>query len=428
MHELKSARPVRGRRIQRHDEQSETESSVHNNNSTANQILMLQRTMGNSYVQRALATTALTNSQVQAAIKYNNLQGYSEAQVKQIQELVGTEADGDMGPNTVRAIAEWQGAHGLDNDGKIGPTTYKAMLPATPAEAPTQAAPAAAAPTAAPAQEKSILDTIVEWGQGVAEWTEGMWGSLTEHVDEAKETTGDQQAPKVKPPNELETLMLKERLSTEEIRRARELITLESDEKRRGDLFIALQAKVPYHNQRDNESKDAKGKSIGDVMCNLTSLAMVLEYLGVDNPNPSMQYEDALEEIRVKKGLPARTTSGGWGGVAKELGVDYEMLGWNVVQGKDWYKEKVLSELRSGKAVMFSITGHIVRMQNVTDEGLVVDDPFGKETLLAGTKHKWEKTNSKDGGEGSNAGEDNVWPWADVSKHSMLWIASFKAD
>jgi hypothetical protein len=225
----------------------------------------------------------------------------------------------------------------------------------------------------------------------------------------------------------LEALMDKERLTPEEIKQARELIAKEADEKRRGDLYLALQAKVQYHSQRDNETK-VKGEKIGDVMCNLTSLAMCLSYLGISNPNPEMQFEDALEKIRVDKKLPARTTAEGWGGVAKELGVKVDFLGWNVTQSQDWYQKNVLPRLRKGEAVMMSITGHIVRVQSVTEDGLVADDPFGKAKLLKGTGRKWESYNKSDkkwSKEKENAGEDVVWPWSDVAQHQMLWIAAF---
>jgi hypothetical protein len=52
-----------------------------------------------------------------------------------------------------------------------------------------------------------------------------------------------------------------------------------------------------------------------------------------------------------------------------------------------------------------------------------MDDPYGKEKMLPGTEHQWLATNKK--GEASNIGEDSFWPWEDVARHSMLWIASF---
>ena len=108
---------------------------------------------------------------------------------------------------------------------------------------------------------------------------------------------------------------------------ARDLIAALPDAGQRADYFLQLQSKVAYHSQRDNKSK-AGEKTIGDVMCNLTSLSMCLEYLGVDNPYPEMQYEDALEKIRVEHVGKPRTSSEGWGGVASYLGVQ-----WGFVKG-----------------------------------------------------------------------------------------------
>jgi hypothetical protein len=220
--------------------------------------------------------------------------------------------------------------------------------------------------------------------------------------------------------------MLKDRLTPEELKRAHELISAVTDAQARGDLYQALQAKVEYHSQRDNQSTSG-GKNIGDVMCNLTSLAMALSYLGVPNPDPTKQYEDALEDIRVKNNLPARTTAEGWGGVAEKLGVKAEFIGYDLKKDKDWYMANVLPKLREGYAVMMSISGHIVRMQDVTEEGLIIDDPYGVVNLQAGEGWSYDKDNKNAReGEGTNRGEDSVWAWSAVTPHNMRWIAALK--
>jgi SH3-like domain-containing protein len=201
-----------------------------------------------------------------------------------------------------------------------------------------------------------------------------------------------------------------------------------SDPTARGNSFEALQALVPYFSQRDSMATEG-GKlietSTGN-MCNLTSLAMVLSFLGVENPGPAAQFEDSLEALRQAKKLPERTTSSGWGGVAKALGV-----GWNfisstpVVQGQSWWEQNVRPSLRQGNGVMMSITGHIVRVQAVTAQGLVVDDPFGYSILGAGTARSFKSRNPDRGASGVMSGKDLVYPWADVANHQMLWIAEF---
>ncbi|MBN2003394.1 MAG: transglycosylase SLT domain-containing protein [Anaerolineae bacterium] len=284
----------------------------------------------------------------------------------------------------------------------------------------------------------------------VGDFAKSIWQGLFGGGGEKKATSGgasDQTAAPEKPAveeqgswsltakeqKELAALMAQQRLTSEQIARAREIIAKVSDPKVKGDFYQALQSKVVYANQRDNATV-VNGENQGDVMCNLTSLAMALQYLGIPNPYPDMQFEDALEKIRQDKKLPARTTADGWGGVAKEVGATYKMItgGGGQANNKKWYQDNVLSELRGGAAIMLSIQGHIVRMQDVTDAGLVIDDPYGKVDLKTrqekGFKGGWKEYNKRPGGGGpkENAGEDNVWPWDHVEKYPMRWIAAIK--
>jgi hypothetical protein len=409
-------------------------------------VLALQQAVGNRRVQRLLgqpavqrlATEPMGPEQVQAAIRYNQGRGFPLDIVRQIQQTVGATPDGAFSESAVKAIATWQGQNSLVPDGKVGSRTMTkiaeqaasqaqtAEATATPtAESPTPAGQAGPAPGAT--EEPGVLDTLgglISSGLDTisdfffGEEEQPTTGGPVAAEPTASEPTANEPGPSQ--PTELETLMAKERLSIEEIQKARELIDQETDDTKRAELYQSLQAKVEYHSQRDNTSVE-NGEKIGDVMCNLTSLAMALSYLGVPNPNPDMQYEDALEKIRVEKKLPARTLSTGWGGVAKELGVKVEFVGYDVVEGHDWYVTNVQPHLEAGRAVMASISGHIVRLQAVTPDGLVADDPYGKVKLTKGTGHKWEETNKS--ANQQKAGEDSVWPWADVSIHNMRWIA-----
>jgi muramidase (phage lysozyme)/peptidoglycan hydrolase-like protein with peptidoglycan-binding domain len=238
----------------------------------------------------------------------------------------------------------------------------------------------------------------------------------------------------------LKALMDKEHLTPEEISKARSLIAAEPASAR-AQLYETLQSKVIYFNQRDNKTvgrHNGKVENLGDYMCNLTSLAMCLEYLGVSNPHPDLAYPDALEKIRLEK-LPnaERTTEAGWGGVARVLGVQHKQLGGGR-HARAWWMATVEAALRSGAAVMCSIEDHIIRIQDVKEDGVVADDPYGHSKLLAGkthrtkkgtlTSHEWLETNHKGGtqdGKRDNAGEDITWPWAEVEAHNFLWIASF---
>ncbi len=347
-------------------------------------LRFMQATVGNRQVVARLQA-GLDDARVQRAVAYVAGRHYPDELIKQIQAVIGVNPDGDFGPISARGTATWQSAHGLGADGRIGPTTLAAMGLAP--------APASGGSTAAPA------------------------GPETEPAE------GGEAAPA--PPADLAALLAEPRLSDAQMDAARDLISALPDAGQRADYFLQLQSKVAYHSQRDNKSKSGE-KTIGDVMCNLTSLSMCLEYLGVDNPYPEMQYEDALEKIRVEHVGKPRTSSEGWGGVATYLGVQWGFVKGAGAHDKEWYDANVKPHLAAGEAVMLSIDGHICRLQAVADGGLVADDPFGHSTLGKGASRGWASTNVK-GDAASNNGEDITWPWSEVETHAMLWIAWFKA-
>jgi uncharacterized protein YgiM (DUF1202 family) len=235
---------------------------------------------------------------------------------------------------------------------------------------------------------------------------------------------------------------IKARLASEEIAQLRTLISQASDARAREDRFEELQSRVIYASQRDNQVRDRNGAKIESVagnMCNLTALSMALSYLGFPNPRPQMQYEDALEAIRQERGLPPRHTSEGWSGVAQAVGAQAKIIASGIKEGRDWWEINVRqAHLRQGSGIIMSIGGHIVRVQAVTEQGLVVDDPYGYCKLLP-----WEDNPRVDrmrepavaykplpyrtneyGKTGETAGEDALWPWAEVAAHRMRWIAA----
>lgn len=258
------------------------------------------------------------------------------------------------------------------------------------------------------------------------------------------------------------------RYTVEQIRRARGLIAQEPDAKKRGDLYLLLQSKVSYRNQRNNSSigreEDEKytpfgdmraervGKPLGDVMCNLTSAAMALEQLGIGNPDPKNfpQFEDYLEHLRRKiadakvKANPEmekairisyhRESRAGWQSVIEAMGGYVEDVG-SGQRDKEWWEKNVLPHLAKGHSIMMSIGGHIVRVQKVSEEGLIVDDPYGLVRLFPGAKwdygENWQQANSLKNADKSQElagarGEDVLWKWSDVSKHSMRWIVAVR--
>lgn len=394
---------------------------------------------------------------------------------------------------TVDAIAK---ANGIADVNRIS-LGQKLIIPGTTA-APSTTAPAPATTTTAPTTSntntnssngggtswvESAQEALVEGFNNVANTVSSYWnswfggGSSSSNATAPSNGNGGGQPAQTPTASELTQLMAKERLSTEEIARARTLIGALPDEKQRGDMYQALQGKVQYHSQRDNTSTGtasdyannsswlSQGAAIGDIMCNLTSLAMIFEYLGITkdaviqkiNPTSTeekakfgtMQLEDLLETLRVKKGFGARTTVEGWGGVAAELGITYEPVLSSAKQDKAWWLANVATRVRQGQGLMMSIGGHIVRLQDVTEAGLTVDDPYGAAELQPDdiayarvidgkTVYDKDYTYKYDAdGDGKNddmrnttanptRGEDNVWNWTIISKYTVHWVYAFK--
>ena len=237
-------------------------------------------------------------------------------------------------------------------------------------------------------------------------------------------------APMLKP-SSLENLLTKEELTGDEIAKVRDDIAKRSPEDQ-AKLYEKLNGKVDYRNQRDNEGKYAKtdakadGSSYGgDVMCNVTSLAMALTQLGIQVDESSKQFEDLLDEMIKEQKLGSRYEFGGQAAVAKKMGAKAERE-WTPAfgsgsQAEQWYTKNVLPRLQSGSAATMSIAWgagrnyyHIVRLQWVEAGGLRVDDPYGKIYNKNGY-YTYEK-NDVESSEGEGArGEDRLWSWDTVA-------------
>lgn len=73
--------------------------------------------------RKKTTNASLSPGETAAAVRYNRARGFTVPQIKKFQRIVGTAADGDFGPDTVKHIALFQARHGLEVDGKIGPMT-----------------------------------------------------------------------------------------------------------------------------------------------------------------------------------------------------------------------------------------------------------------------------------------------------------------
>lgn len=257
---------------------------------------------------------------------------------------------------------------------------------------------------------------------------------------------------------DLQSYMKRDKLSVEEIGRARQLI--EACITNRSEAYLKLQEKVIYVNQRDNQAIDSSGTKVEDRVyggtCNVSSLAMVFKYLGYTKAElidfltrngfkrdmSSMQYED-LVEYAGQYGVKSwdRYSHFSMGKLANALGfTSYQLQGSNGYLGQAWYEKNLLPELKSGHGALMSIYGHIVRIQGMNEKGLIVDDPFGVTILKKGlTQYNYAIGAANDDGtnkrynyggkqvEGDwNEGEDNIWNWKTLENHGTYWIRIVK--
>jgi hypothetical protein len=228
------------------------------------------------------------------------------------------------------------------------------------------------------------------------------------------------------PEGSLQALLEEDRtLTVDEIADIRENYIKSLPEDQQAEAYLELQMKVPYHNQRDNNQE----QYVADRMCNLTSEAMCFEYLGISNPNPDMQFEDYLEQIRIENGYGDRTTQGARAKLAKHLGVCYDKENFNdkFSQKRTDLESYILPKLKSGYSVMLSVwpdcKGHLVRVLNIDSEGITVDDPYGRVTDFvtrencSGSGYDLNSETAED-----NKGDNNLWLWSDLANITVKYV------
>jgi hypothetical protein len=67
--------------------------------------------------------------------------------------------------------------------------------------------------------------------------------------------------------------------------------------------------------------------------------------------------------------------------------------------------------------------GHLVRLQNITKECIIVDDPYGKVTnfnIRQNCHGGGYETNSRT--EENSKGNDNLWKWNDIKDITVKYI------
>lgn len=227
----------------------------------------------------------------------------------------------------------------------------------------------------------------------------------------------------------------KGRSGYENIRDAREEARkLKKEEKTASYKKIA--ASVRYRNQRDNAGKNVKA----DHMCNVTSIAMALNQLGIGANESKEQFEDRLDRqlLNDTHNSEARftpATRGKWLEQKFDLKVKHLTPNTsNAAQAKKWFHENLLPLFAMGASAIMGNPetsrglqyNHIVRVQWVEEKGLRIDDPFGEATKQSG-QYKYngngnDRTLHKNSG---RKGEDNLWTWEMLAAVHPKYIQVF---
>jgi len=237
----------------------------------------------------------------------------------------------------------------------------------------------------------------------------------------------------------------KPHLTAKEIAKIRPQIAAIADKSKRENAYLKLQTKVEYHNQCDNKpSKDLKILPNKDPvvqtayrMCNVTSLAMAFEMLGVSkndfigmyekktkkqipDSEKCKDFEDVLDWVRYDQNYGNRVLVKAWQNLAKLCEIDSESITWNSSLKIVVCQNKVKEWLKEGYGVvvsLYSTAGHIVRLQDITEDGIIVDDPYGKINSMA-TRELTESggyAGTSNASGVKNKGEDNTYTWSDLN-------------
>lgn len=189
--------------------------------------------------------------------------------------------------------------------------------------------------------------------------------------------------------------------------------------------YRILQYFVEYNSQRD-----AKYKKLADTMCNVTSESMALQYLGQMNPapDPNMKMEDfmmvMIKDI-LKKGDDSRFEANTRVGIANELGIKAGFIGVGKIYDKDTHKKILEDKLNKGYGVCMSLLGHIVRVVDANEIGIIVDDPYGRIQSFKIRKEKGDKGGYNGGKNYADnsilKGESNLWTWEQLKKDKIIF-------
>jgi len=134
-----------------------------------------------------------------------------------------------------------------------------------------------------------------------------------------------------------------------------------------GELPPAVTLDVPYKSQLDNWFNPTGA-------CNVTSLAMCLEYLGAERRTRAGQFEDELYEYAINRGY-SRHSPYDLAQIARDYGVSDRFVEAGSIDGiKAW--------IAGGNPAIihgyFTSFGHIIVVVGYDEYGFIVHDPYGE--------------------------------------------------
>jgi uncharacterized protein YvpB len=127
--------------------------------------------------------------------------------------------------------------------------------------------------------------------------------------------------------------------------------------------------KIAYRSQLDNEENPTGS-------CNVTSIAMALDFLGISRKTISGQFEDELYRYTLDNGLSRHDPN--------DLVRVVEAYGGHDNFRQDASIEDVKAWLAAGKPIVihgyFTSFGHIIVARGYDQNGFIVNDPYGEWT------------------------------------------------
>jgi hypothetical protein len=150
-----------------------------------------------------------------------------------------------------------------------------------------------------------------------------------------------------------------------------------------------------------------------------------------NKPYTIMQLEDCLEQIKrdLRYKGSDRELLGTRNAVAQHLNVDYDSKMTPSME-KSFLKPFIENLLKQGYGVMFSMSGHLVRVCGITDNHLMIDDPYGEQIEYCPKKYM-DKQNNIDNRNGSTSSENqpgakSTWKWTDIANCQINFIEWYK--